>query len=241
MSDIFREVDEEVRADRIKTLWQTWGSYIIGFAIAIVLAVAFRVFWADYKDDIQQAESARFDAAVAFVEAGDNDAAIISLESMISETDSGYATIAEFKVAASHIEKGDLNSAIKIYENLAAESSLSDRFRGLASYLAAANLMDTANTKDLIARLEPLAIQGEDWFFSSTELLGILALKEGDLDGATSYFSSIILDPTAPQSLRQRAQEVLDVIDSVKPEENLFEDFENEKPKAEEEPSEEGN
>jgi len=224
LSDIFREVDEDVRADRIKELWKTWGSYIVGAAIAIVLGVTFRVFWNEYTDGVQQDESARFDEAVAFVEAGNTLDAIYSLEAMTSATDSGYAILSEFKIAASHIDEGNLDNAIAIYEKISANTSLAKRLRELASYLAAANLMETASPEELILRLAPLAVQGGDWFFSATELLGILALNEGDIIGSESKFLAIQLDPSAPQSLRKRAEEFLDVIESIKPEEILLGD-----------------
>jgi hypothetical protein len=158
---------------------------------------------------------------------------------MVTETDSGYSTMAEFKIAAGLVSLGDVEGAVEVYEGLADNSSLSDRFRGLAALLVASNLMDSASSVDLIARLEPLAIQGGDWFFSATELLGVVALKDGDLDGAYSRFSSITLDPTAPSSLKQRAQEVLELIDSQKPQEFLFEDISEPVENAEE--KEEGN
>ena len=40
MSDIFGEVDEEVRREQLKKLWERYGNYAIAAAFVVVLAVA---------------------------------------------------------------------------------------------------------------------------------------------------------------------------------------------------------
>src|SRR5690349_4862887 len=35
MSDIFREIDEELRRDNIAKLWQRYGKYVIGLAVLL--------------------------------------------------------------------------------------------------------------------------------------------------------------------------------------------------------------
>ena len=37
MSDIFREVDEDLRREQYKKLWERFGSYVIGLAVLIVV------------------------------------------------------------------------------------------------------------------------------------------------------------------------------------------------------------
>ena len=38
--NIIREIDEELRSDRMRKLWRNFGPYVIGAAVAIVLIVA---------------------------------------------------------------------------------------------------------------------------------------------------------------------------------------------------------
>ena len=51
MSDdsLFREVDEEVRAERFQKLWKQYGAYVAGAAIGVVLAVAGINGWQYWK------------------------------------------------------------------------------------------------------------------------------------------------------------------------------------------------
>jgi len=46
VSDVFREVDEELRRDRLMALWKRFGPYLIGAAVALVLVVAGRAYLA---------------------------------------------------------------------------------------------------------------------------------------------------------------------------------------------------
>jgi hypothetical protein len=40
MSDIFQEVEEDVRRERYEKLWKKYGNYIIALAVLIVAGVA---------------------------------------------------------------------------------------------------------------------------------------------------------------------------------------------------------
>ena len=54
MSEIFREVDEALREDRAKMLWQKYGNIGIAVVTVILLATAGYVFWQDYADKRDQ-------------------------------------------------------------------------------------------------------------------------------------------------------------------------------------------
>ena len=59
MSDIFHEVDEAVRREQLKKLWERWGNLIIAAAFLVVLGIAgWRAFewWQNKK--AQQAGAA---------------------------------------------------------------------------------------------------------------------------------------------------------------------------------------
>ena len=40
MSDIFTEVDEEVRREQLKKLWDRYGNYVVAAAVLVIAAVA---------------------------------------------------------------------------------------------------------------------------------------------------------------------------------------------------------
>ena len=47
---IFREVDEELRGDRLRSFWKRFGPWVIGGAVAIVVLVALNEGWAWWQN-----------------------------------------------------------------------------------------------------------------------------------------------------------------------------------------------
>jgi hypothetical protein len=53
MSDIFREVDEDLRRDRLEKIWKRYGAAFVGAVLLIVAGTAGFVAWRNH----QQAEA----------------------------------------------------------------------------------------------------------------------------------------------------------------------------------------
>ena len=70
MADIFHEVDEEVRRERLQKLWDRYSIYIIALAVLIVAGIgAWRGYeWWQAKQ--AAAAGAQFEAALTLSEAG---------------------------------------------------------------------------------------------------------------------------------------------------------------------------
>ena len=120
MSDIFQEVDEEVRRERLQQLWERHGNLIVALALLIVLAVGgWRGY--DWWENRKAAESgAAFEAAVALAESGKQDEAQAAFSKLAKEGSSGYRILARFREAA-ELAKTDPAAAVKAYDSLAAE------------------------------------------------------------------------------------------------------------------------
>ncbi len=70
MADIFHEVDEEVRREQLKKLWDRYSIYLIAAAVLLVAAIA---GWRAYEYWIAQraaAAGADFEAALALSDQG---------------------------------------------------------------------------------------------------------------------------------------------------------------------------
>lgn len=217
MSDIFREVDEDVRNDRLMWLWQQYGPYLITIIAAIVLSVAGRAFWLNYTSEKQAAESTQYDQAVSLILAGDTTGALNGLEVLINDTSSSYAHLAQFQAASQHIKNGDKPTALATYDGLSANSDVDEKLRGLASLLGAIISLDVESTEQARARLTPLAVYGESWYYSAQEFLALLALRSGEMEEAISIYSGLVNDQTTPAGIKQRAGEILSVIEFVNP------------------------
>ena len=49
MSDIFREIDEELRRDNFRKLWSRYGRYVIAAAVLVLVVAGAIVAWRDHQ------------------------------------------------------------------------------------------------------------------------------------------------------------------------------------------------
>ena len=85
MTDIFQEVDEEVRRDKAAEFWKKYQNLIFGAAVLIVLASAGFRYWQYEKERAEQAAGDQFQAAIASYEAGKLDEANGGLAKLAAE------------------------------------------------------------------------------------------------------------------------------------------------------------
>jgi hypothetical protein len=207
VTDIFREIDEDLRRDRLEAVWRRYGTYILAAAVAVVVATGAYVGWQRY------AESARAGRAAAFVGAMDlvarKDAGAEAALASIASEGGGYAALARLQQAAQLAKAGDVAGATDIYEAMTGDGSLEAPFRDLALILIGLRGVDTAEPVALSARLAPLAEDGQPWRHSARELMALLAKRAGDTAKARELLNRLVDDQEAPQGARRRATELL--------------------------------
>jgi hypothetical protein len=207
VSDIIREVDEELRRENFEKLWRKYSGYALGLATLIVLGVAGFFQWQHYTEN-QRAERARqYETALQLAAAADPGAPA-ALQG-IAGGDDGYAALAQLQGAALKAKAGDVAGAVAIYEKMTADSALDGSFRNLALILLALHTADTAPPDQLTQRLRPLTAATSPWHYSALELTAVLARRAGDTAKAAQILTGLADDLNAPQAMRQRATEML--------------------------------
>jgi hypothetical protein len=208
VSDIFREIDEELRRDNFFKLWQRYGKYVVALALVLVAATALFVGWKQYQLRQSQAEGVRYAAALDLVRQGKDKEAEDAFAAMAHDASGGRAMLARFQEAAEKAKGGDRDGAIALYDAIAADGSVSQVYRDIATLLAARFRIDS-DPKAAIQRLAPLADAGNPWHPSALELTAIAELKEGDKKAARETYQKIADDLNAPQGSRARAAEMV--------------------------------
>ncbi len=212
MSDIFREVDEEVRRERLEQLWKRYGSYITAAALVVVACVgAWRGYL--YWEERKAAEAgAAYEAASGLADAGKHSEAEAAFAKLASEGTAGYRSLARFREAA-QLGLSDPKAAVAAYDALARDASLGQSMQDLAAVRAALLLVDTASYQDLRTRLEPLTAADRPFRHSARELLAFGAWRAGDSAAARQWIEAVVSDPTTPGSIRNR----VDVLSALIP------------------------
>ena len=207
MSDIFREIDEELRRDNLLKLWSRYGRYIVAVAVFALVVAGGIVAWRDHQRSERLAQSARYAGALALARDG-KEADAVKVFAAINREGGGYALLASFEEAALLAKSGDRAGAAAAYDRIAAASELDSNLRGLAVLLSVMQRMPDADPHTTIDRLAPLTASDNPWRPSAIELTALARLKSGDKTGALDLFKSLADDPATPQSLRARAAEM---------------------------------
>ncbi len=203
MADIFNEVDEEVRREQLKKLWDRYSAYIGAAAIVVVLlAAAWRGYewWQGKK--AAEAGSA-FQAAMALSEDGKHAEAEAAFAKIAESGASGYRDIARLREAA-ELAQHDPKAAVAEYDELAADGRLPQTLRDLAALRSGYVLVDTASYDDLRGRLEALTAPDRTFHNSARELLGLAAWRANDQATARKWFELVLGDVEASAATRRR-------------------------------------
>jgi len=214
VADIFQEVDEEVRREKLQQLWERHSNLIVAIALLIVLAVA---GWRGYEwwEGKKAAESgAQFEAAISLAEGGKQAEAQAAFAKIARDGSTGYRILARFREAA-EAAKTDPAAAAKLYDSLAGDSSLDRALRDLAAIRAGLIQVDTAPLPEMTAKLEPLTTADRPFRHTARELLALSAWRNGDTAAAKRWLDLIATDAETPAGTRQR-MEVLTTLSNDK-------------------------
>ena len=213
MSDqFFREVDEAVRQDRYKELWDRYGLYALIAAALVVAGVAGFKGWTYWQDRKAQEAGTEFSQALGALESGDAAKANTALQDLAQKGPAGYRMLARFQLAATEAQGGNTDKAVELYDALAADAGTDNILKGLATIQAATLRLDAADYAEMERRLNGLIEQGSPWRYSARELLGLSAYRANKIPDAEKQFSTLIADQGTPQNLRERADMMLALI-----------------------------
>jgi hypothetical protein len=205
VSDIFREVDEEVRREQLKKLWDRYGNYVVAAAILLVAAVAaWRAYmWWEAKKAAET--GAAFEAATTLAEAGKRSEAETAFAKIATDGTAGYRHLARMREAA-ELAQGDAKAAIAAYDQIVADRAVGPVLQDLAALRAGALLIDTGALEEAQRRLEPLAANDRTFRHTAREFLVLAAWRAGDATAAKRWFDLIMTDAQTPAATRSRVE-----------------------------------
>lgn len=203
--NIIREIDEELRSDRMRNLWRRFGPYVIAAAVAVVLIVAGKEGWDWWQNSNAARSSDQFYAALELADGTDVAAAQQALEEVAAQGFGGYPSLARFRQAALLAKDGKTAEAVAAYDALSTGET-NRHLRDLALVLAGFILVDGGNVAEVEQRVAGLVTADNPLRNAAREALGLVKYRAGDIDGARVDFEAILADPLTSQESRSRLQ-----------------------------------
>jgi hypothetical protein len=207
MSDIFQEVEEDVRRERYEQLWKKYGNYVIAAAAVLVIAVGGWQAWSAYDSSQRQAVSDQFEAALKVAQSGKAADAEAQFAELSKSGYTGYATLSKFNLVGVYLAQGQRDPAVTLLRELtgSADDVVSSVARLRLAWLEA----DARPRAEIQMILEPLTAAESPWRFAAAEVLAYAELKSGSRPQAENDYLNLSQEPLAPPGLRQRASAIL--------------------------------
>lgn len=205
MSEIFNEIDEDLRREQLKKLWDRYSIVIVAAAILIVAAVG---GWRGYMylEAKKAAEAgSAFEAAISLSDQGKSAEAEAAFAKIAADGSKGYRGLARLRAAA-EAAKRDPQAAAKLYDAIAADSAVSGSEQDLARIRAGGLLMESEPYAAMRQRLEPASGEDRTYRHTARELLALSAWRANDAAAARQWLDMIGNDPRTPASIRSRAE-----------------------------------
>jgi len=204
-----RELEEELRRERLEKIWKAYGTYILAAAALIVVGVFGYKYLENRRMVAAETTGARYEGALALAEEGKEGSAAKEFESIAAEGTGGYPALARLQLAGALLKEGKKAEALAAYEALAKEADADALLRDYAALQAASVRLGEADFTEMQNRLNPLIGDESPWRYSARELLGLAAFKAGNTNEARNLLTPLLVDQKAPQSIVSRAQIIL--------------------------------
>lgn len=202
MSDIFHEVDEDVRRDKAEDLWRRYQTPLFVVALLIIAAIGAWSYYQDKRLKAAESANARFVAAVALAEEGKNADAAAAFDAIAKDGPKGYVTLARIRAAEIRPDK---KQAVAELNAIGEDKDVDKLLQQVAMLRAALLVLEAGDREKMERTLGPLMTGDGVFRFSAQEWNGLDALANDDFDEAERVFDKVLADKDAPQSMRQRA------------------------------------
>jgi len=207
-----REVQDEMRRERLARIWDRYGVFIIAGAVLLVLAVGGYKFAEHRSLSSRQAAGLEFESAARLAAQGKSGEAHQAFEAMVKNAPPGYGSLARLRNAGAYAAEGKRDEAVAAYDSVSKDTAADPLLRDFATLQAGLLRLDVADWTEMQNRLKDLTNDNNAWRAPARELLGLAAMKAGNQDEARKAFEQILADTSVPPSTAERARVMMTIL-----------------------------
>lgn len=199
MNELVREIEEDIRRERIDKLWNSFGKMMVGVSVAIVVFTIAFVVMQDRRLARENSMTGQMLRGVDRLNIEDYKGAIPIFEALSADPSSSYYGPAMLRKAQAQIALGQGDEAKKTYAALAAHDATFGPLGKVLSYGGSVEQGDT------LAQPE----QDSPLYYTGSEFRAWQLLQQGKKDEAVALFLTLYKDTSAPASMHDRLLEAL--------------------------------
>lgn len=210
-----REVNEDVRNQKIFSIWNKYKFYIIFIIIAILTFTISKNIYEAHKKNISLQQALQIEKIMS--DSSSINDKMLNLSNFAKDAKFGYKDIAYFNLYSLQIQNNNINDAISTLNNIIDDASDSS-FQNLAilklANLSIADKNLDENQKNRIIDLLSSISSSEPFYFSAQYVLGVIYLSQNNLIEAKNIFSSISENENAPIGIKSESLNMLNFLKS---------------------------
>ena len=208
MSDILRQVDEDLRKERLSNLWKKYGLYLVAFIIVIVLTVV------GYQLKASIDKSKNENLLEIYIESANSESfnqQLLMLETITNSKNIHLSGLADLKIANLFIENKNIEKGLIKLEEIAANQNYDIIINDLATYLLLMIKIDELSEGRFMEQINTVNVQNSKFKYLFMELISIKKLLIGKNKESTKGFQELIDLIDTPADIKTRAIKFIEI------------------------------
>lgn len=215
LTDAFiQEVDEDVKNDNLKVLWNRYGLLIIAFVVlAVSAAISFDQI-KNWKIAQNQRHTEEYMAAAQF-QAENPDNTIAALQQVSQKNQGIFSDFARLQIANVLLNQDKIDEATAALESIVNDKQVNSEVQHIALVKLATYKLDTMDRASFEKLVQPLITENTSWAPIAQDLLAMSAIKNGDITTARTIYENILKIEDLPENFKVKVQDMLSSISDM--------------------------
>ena len=209
MSDILRQVDEELRQDRLINLWRRYRVYLIGGLILLIGSVLGYQINKSVNQSFYEEEVEKYIGSSDLV---DINQTIENLGEIENSNQLLISGIAQIKIATLLMENGKIQESKDKLLEIINEDKTDDIITDLAIYFYLMSNLNDMAMDEINIYIDSDKLKNSPFKFLFKETIAIKNLLSGKIQISKEKFDELINDANTPRDIVIRATKFLDTI-----------------------------
>jgi len=209
MSDVLRQVDEDLRKDRILSLWKKYGIYIIVFILLLISSVI--GYQINKSLNISNNQKQVENYLIASNLPSENEI-VSSLSNLENSSNTFVRGLIRLKIANTLMSQGKKEQSQAILIQLMRDREINKIINDAAGYFYFMSKLNEITKDEILAYFPDSQIDNSAFKYLFLELFALYDLFSGDLEQTNKSFQKIINDPEAPREIIIRSEKFLESI-----------------------------
>lgn len=207
------EVNEDVKNDNFKVLWNRYGIFVILF---VVLAVSATVSFERIKSWKVAQNQANTENYMVATQLRDNPTQTLeALQKIAGDNQGIFSDFAKLQIANVLFSQDKTEEALATLQNLLDDNTVNNEVKHIALVKLATYRVDTMPRAEFEAMLKPLIAENTSWSPLAQDLLAMAAIRDGDVDTAQTIYENILKIKDLPENFRTKVQDMLNSLSDM--------------------------